>query len=150
MKVIFLKDIPGKGRRYDVKEVSDGYARNFLFANGAAKPATSAALKELEQLRVAREKENQELAKHINEMRRVLAERTLEFMLKSDEAGSVFGSVKKDDILSALRDQKLVGKERVEVVLEHSLKSFGEHTVKLRFPRGGETVEMKVVVRPEQ
>jgi large subunit ribosomal protein L9 len=149
MKVILTKDLPGKGKKYDVKEISDGYARNFLFARGFAEPATPAALHKLEALRAAREKEDRELEKRVEELRRTLRERTLEFTVKTDEAGSVFGSVKKDDILRALREQKLVGSERVEVELSHSLKTVGEHTVKLRFPRGGETVEFKVVIRPE-
>jgi large subunit ribosomal protein L9 len=149
MKVIFLKDIPGKAKRHDVKEVSEGYARNFLLPRGLAKPAIPAALAELEAQKAAREKENVERARQAEELARTLKERALEFTLKTDEAGSVFGSVKKDDILSALRAQKLIGKERVEVALEHPLKSFGEHTAHLRFPRGGEMVEVKVVVRPE-
>ncbi len=83
-------------------------------------------------------------------MRRVLAERAIEFSLKTDDAGSVFGSVTKDQILSALRDMKIVGKERAEVALEHPLKSFGEHMVKLRFPRGTDVLEVRVVVQPEE
>ncbi len=149
MKIILLKDIPGKGKKNDVKEISDGYARNFLFPRGLAKLVTPQTLKELEMLQAAKEKEGKELVKHLDAMRRVLAERAIELTLKTDDAGSVFGSVTKEDILSALRDAKLLGKERAEVVLEHPLKSFGEHMVKLRFPRGTDMLEVKVVVKPE-
>ncbi|MBM3257243.1 MAG: 50S ribosomal protein L9 [Candidatus Liptonbacteria bacterium] len=149
MKVIFLKDVPGRGRKNDVKEVSDGYARNFLLPNNLAKLATSGALKNLEGLKLEREKEDQELLKHIAELKRILKERTLEFKVKADEAGSVFGSVNKDQVLSALREQKLLGKERAEVELEHPLKTLGEHRVKIRFPRGGEMVEVKVSIKSE-
>ncbi len=150
MQIILLKDIPGKGKRHDVKEISDGYARNFLFPRGLAKLATPQALKELELLQVAKERHGKEFLQHIDAMRRTLAERTIEFTLKSDDAGSVFGSITKEQILSALRDAKLLGKERAEIVLEHPLKSFGEHVVKLRFPRGAEMLEVKVVVKPEE
>ena|SRR3989338_7429272 len=149
MKVIFLKDFPGRGKKYEVREVSDGYARNFLFVNGFAKLATPEALKELETLKISREKKDQELSKHIEALQQTLKDRTLEFTVRADEAGSIFGSVNKDQILSALREQKLVGKERAEVFLEHPLKTLGEHKVTLRFPRGGESVEVKVVVKPD-
>ena len=149
MKVVFLKDLPGRGKKYDVKEVSDGYARNFLFTNGFAKLATLAVLAELAALKASREKEDMELAKRVEEFARTLQSQALEFTLKTDAAGSVFGSVKKEDVLSALRDRKIVGKERVEVELPHPLKSFGEHVVQLRFPRGAGVMEIKVIVRPE-
>jgi len=149
MKIIFLKDLPGRGKKHDVKEVSDGYARNFLFVNGFAKLATSAALKELEILKNSREKEDKELEQHIKALQQTLKDRVLEFTVKADAAGSVFGSINKEQILSALRDQKLVGKERAEVVLEHPLKTLGEHKVVLRFPRGEGSVELKILVKAE-
>lgn len=149
MKIIFLKDLPGRGKKNEVKEVSDGYARNFLFVNGFAKLATSGALKELEVFRISREKEDQELNKHIEVLKQTLKDRTLEFTVKADEAGSVFGSINKEQILSALREQKLVGKERAEVLLEHPLKTLGEHKVALHFPRGGGSVELKVLLKAE-
>ncbi|MCR4328610.1 MAG: 50S ribosomal protein L9 [Patescibacteria group bacterium] len=149
MKVVFQKDVPGKGRKNEVKEISDGYARNFLFPRGIAKPATPAALNEVEAVHIAKEKEDRELAKHLDAIRNTLMERAITFTLKTDDAGSIFGSVTKDQILSELRNTKILGKERAEVILDHPLKSFGEHAVKIRFPRGGDFMEAKVIVTPE-
>ena len=149
MKVIFLQDVRNVGKKFDVKDVSDGYARNFLFPNNLAKLATPAAQKELEMLKSRTDKGEQEFKKRTEELLRVMNERTLEFFLKTDAVGSVFGSVNKEDILKALRDTGLVSKERVEVELERPLKEFGERKINIRF-RNGVEGEIRVIVRPQQ
>jgi large subunit ribosomal protein L9 len=149
MQVIFLKDVHGKGRRGDVKEVNDGYARNLLFPNKLAEPATGGALKKLEESKAGLAKENEELKKHVDELLRRINERALEFTLKSDKEGSVFGSVTKETILSALRDAGLVTKERVEIDIDRPIKAFGEYKIPLRF-RSGIAGELKILVRPEK
>lgn len=149
MKVIFLEDVKGIGRRRDVKEVSDGYARNFLFPNGLAKPATAGSLKELEKEKARSEKEDESLKKRLAEIARLLSDRHLEFSLRTDEKGGVFGSVSKEMILKGLRDANFVGKERVEIKLDHPLKELGEHFVDVDLKKGI-TAKLKVVLLPQQ
>lgn len=149
MKVILLADIGGMGKKYDVKDVSDGHARNLLLPKKLAKPATPQALKELGQLKAELEKENAELRKHLEELARQINESYLEFELKTDEKGSVFGSVTKGMILRAMREQNWLRKERVDILLEHPLKEFGEHKVAVDFKKGI-TAELKIIVRPQQ
>ncbi|OGY99639.1 MAG: 50S ribosomal protein L9 [Candidatus Liptonbacteria bacterium RIFCSPLOWO2_01_FULL_52_25] len=149
MKVIFLQDVRGKGKQGEVKEVPDGYARNMLFPNKLAELATGGALKKLEEAQVRYEKENEELKKHVDELLRKINERALEFTLKSDKEGSVFGSITKEAILTALRSAGLVTKERVEIDIDRPIKAFGEHKIPLRL-RGGITGELKILVRPEK
>ena len=60
MKVIFLEDVRNVGKKYDIKDVSDGYARNFLFPNKLAETATPEAIKKLESMKAAHEKEDKE------------------------------------------------------------------------------------------
>jgi len=149
MKAIFLQDVMGKGKRHDVKDVADGYARNFLFPNKLAKQATPAALNALAALKERVAKENEELQKHLGELARKIEETPLEFLLKTDEQGSVFGSVTKEMILEALREHGLMRAEQANVELERPLKDFGEHTVTLRFKRGI-AAQLKVIVRRQQ
>ena len=148
MKIILLKDVRGVGKKDDIKEVNDGYARNFLFVNGLAKPATDSAVKELEKRRNRKGENEAELIKHLKELARKINETSIEFTLKTDEKGSVFGSITKEGILKALREQKLVGKERIEIALDHPLKTIGTHRVKLNLKKGIEAT-LAVVVRGE-
>ncbi|HUZ92373.1 MAG TPA: 50S ribosomal protein L9 [Candidatus Paceibacterota bacterium] len=148
MKVILLQDKRGLGRKNEVKDVNDGYARNFLFPKNVAKPATPDALKEVAQCKAKSDKETAEFTKHVEGLKRTLADRTLEFQVRSDGAGSVFGSVNKEMILSALRDAKLVTTEHVEIDLDRPVKELGEKKIKLRFRNGAET-DLKIIVRPQ-
>jgi len=148
MKVILSQDVKGTGKKYDIKEVADGYARNFLLPNKLAEIATPSSLKELEIRKSETDKNKQEFKKRVEELLRQMNERALEFFLKTDEVGSVFGSVNKDAILKALRDAGLVTKERVEIELAHPLKEFGEHKIGIRF-RNGMSGEIKVTIQPQ-
>lgn len=147
MKIILIQDVRGVGKKNDVKEAADGYARNFLFPNGLAKPATPASLKELEIFKAGLAKEDAELMKHLEELARKLNEFSLEFRLKTDDIGSVFGSVTKEMILKGLRENHFVTKERVEIEIEHPIKKLGEHVVPVKLKKGI-TAELKVIVRP--
>jgi large subunit ribosomal protein L9 len=148
MKVILLENVKNVGSKYDVKDVSGGYARNFLFPNKLAKPATPGSLKELEALKSRFNKEETELKKHLEESARKMKETALEFYLKTDEEGSVFGSITKEAILKGMRDTGLTTKERVEIVLDHPIKELGERKLLVRLKKGVES-EIKIIVRPE-
>ena len=147
MKVIFLEDVRNVGRRYEVKDVADGYARNFLFPNKLAEPATPGALKKLEALKAAQEKDERELLARLHEIARTLKETKLEFELKADKTGAVFGSVNKESILKALRDHGFITKERVELELKYPIKEIGEHTVVVDLKKGVKA-ELRIVVKP--
>ena len=149
MKVILLQDIRGVGKKNDVKEVSDGYARNFLFQNNLAKAATPMNMKQLEALKSKLGKEETELKKHLEELSRKMKGISLEFMLKTDEAGSVFGSVTKEMILKSLRENHIVSTERVDITLAHPLKVFGEHKIGVELKKGVAS-ELKVILRPQK
>ena len=136
MKVILLEDVKKIGKRFDVKEVSDGYARNFLFPNGLADAATPSALKELEKKKAEMEKEDHELIKRLEEISRLIKDRALEFPVKAGENGEVFGSVNKEMILRGLRDSGLLRSERAEIKLERPLKELGVHNVEVDLKKG--------------
>jgi len=149
MKVILLEDIKNLGKKYDVKEVSIGYAKNYLFPNKLAKPATPEAVSQIENLKQKSKEKELELINHLKEIARIINERTIEFTLKTDKTGAIFGSVNKEMILKALREHKLITKERVDVLLDHPLKSLGEHKVKIDLKKGI-TAELKIIIKSEK
>jgi large subunit ribosomal protein L9 len=136
MKVIFLQDVRGVGRRHDVKNVSDGYARNFLFPNKLAETATDAALKKLGEVKAAHEAAETALVKKMEDMKRAMEDVTIQFSLKADKSGAPFASVNKDTILTALRDHKFITTERVGVELKYPIKEFGDHVVPVDLKKG--------------
>lgn len=149
MKVILLHDVRGAGKRFEVQEVAEGYARNLLFPRGLAKPATAAALRDLEKEKARLTKEDAELRKHLEEIARKIAETKLEFYLKADPKGGVFGSVTKEAILRAMRAHGLITKERAELVLPHPLKTLGEHALEVELKKGIRA-PLTVILRPQE
>ena len=148
MKVILSEDVRSLGKKHDVKDVSDGYARNFLFPNKLAEPATPGALKKLAAMKAKTSKNEEELKKRLEEIARKINDTALEFKLKTDKDGSVFGSVTKEQILNAMRDAKLIRSERVEIKLDRPIKEIGEHKIAVDMKKEV-GAELKVVVRPD-
>ncbi|RJQ30003.1 50S ribosomal protein L9 [Candidatus Parcubacteria bacterium] len=148
MRVILLQDVRSVGKRLEVKEVAEGYARNLLFPKGLAKAATPSALRDLEHERLALRKNEEETQKRLHSIAEEITRTALEFSLKTDEKGSVFGSVSKEAILKSLRDRGIVTKERVEIMLPHPLKELGEYTVQVDLKKGI-TARLRVVLRSQ-
>lgn len=136
MKVIFLKHVAGKGEKDQVKEVSDGYARNFLIPRGLAVQATP------ERLKAVAAKEKQSAAEDAATLKRIeeriahLKGKIIEFEVKTDDKGTVFGSITKEKIESALRAHGFSGQDRIEVELDHPIKQTGDREVAVRFHKG--------------
>lgn len=105
MKVVFLKDVKGKGKKGEIKEVAEGYARNFLIKNGYAKEATNQALSELQgQKRLAEKNAAVELqaAKDLKER---IEQLEVTIKAKSGEGGRLFGAVSTKQIAEALQKE---------------------------------------------
>ena len=136
MKVIFLDDVRNVGKKFDIKDVSDGYARNFLFPNKLAETATPEAIKKLESMKAAHEKEDKETLAQLEAVARKINETKIEFEVKTDKSGAVFGSVNKESILKALREHKLIGTERIDIDLKYPIKELGEYVVPIDLRKG--------------
>lgn len=95
MKVIFLKDVKGKGKKGEIKNVADGYANNFLLKNGLAKEATSANVATLEGQKKALDKQNAELLAEAQKLKEFLEkeETVVTIKAKAGEDGRLFGSI---------------------------------------------------------
>ena len=148
MKVIFQDDVRNVAKKFDVKDVSDGYARNFLFPNKLAEPATPGALKKLDAMRAEHDKNEADLLARLREIANKINTTKIGFTVKTDKSGAVFGSVNKESILKALREHQLVTTERVDIDLKYPLKEVGEYTVPLDLKKGV-TANLRVVVSAE-
>lgn len=138
MKVIFIKDLKGQGRKGDIKEVSDGYAKNFLISKGYAVVASVENKKILAKTLAENQKEDELNKKKANETKAKLEKEELVFMVKADDNGKVFGSVNTNQIADKLKelgysidknqiDNKKgiakLGNTKVEVVLYKDIKA---------------------------
>lgn len=146
MKVILLKDIPKIGKKYDIKEVADGYARNFLFANKLAEEATSNKINQIQTIKSNQEKDNQEKIENYKRLAKQMAGFKIEFTLKTD-GKSVFGAVNANDIVEKLKEKNIIiAPEQIKI--DKHLKEIGEHIIKIKFSSEVEA-ELKVVLKSE-
>ncbi|MBI4033933.1 MAG: 50S ribosomal protein L9 [Candidatus Brennerbacteria bacterium] len=142
MKVILLQDIRGVGKKHDVKDVSLGYARNFLLPKSLAEVATPPAFKKLMDMKAVEQEEKKKLAAVLEEKAREIKKLTLNFELKTGGKGEVFGSVTAKDIEEALADKGISG---VKTELSRPIKELGEKEVEVGLGEGIKT-KVKVVV----
>lgn len=147
MKVILLQDVQNVGRKNDVKDVSNGYARNFLFPQNLAKPATEMAIKILAAKKERAEKEKSEEHQKYKALAEKLKSLALLFRVKMGGKGRAFGSVTAVKIRDALKKQG-VEVQKDWVLLAESIKTTGEKVVKIKFPNDIIS-EVKIVVEAE-
>jgi len=146
MKVFLLQDVANLGRKNEIKEVSDGFARNFLFPKKLAVPVDQKILnfkKELER----KEKQKLEMLKNLAQQ---LENQSLVFKLKVGSQNEVFGSVTKEQISKALLAAGLIkDEEKIEVLLEKPIKSLGEHRVEINLSQNIRS-KIKIVIQPTE
>ena len=104
MKVILLKDVAKLGRMFDVKEVADGYARNFLFPKGLAEPATPGAVSRIEKQKIVEGAKIEARETALGVELESLAETPVTITLKANEAGHLFAGLKQEGLLQLLRE----------------------------------------------
>ena len=129
MKVILLQDVKGKGKKGQMIEVSDGYARNFMLPKKLATEATADAINTMRmndkatQERIAREKaEALDMSKKIREL-------TVVVTAKGGGAGRLFGSITNQEIADALKAKSGIALDKRKIVLSDPIKSVGTYTV---------------------
>lgn len=145
MKIILLKDVQKIGKRGDIKEVSDGYAKNLLIPQKLAAVATANILNKIEkETKEAEKKAQEELAK-LKEMADKLNGFEVKVPLKMGEDGKPFGSITVIKIVSALKKAGF-DIEKSQVDLEENIKSMGVRDVKLKF---GHNIETTIKVSAE-
>ncbi|GHO52799.1 50S ribosomal protein L9 [Ktedonobacter sp. SOSP1-85] len=132
MKVILLKDVQGLGKAGDLKEVANGYARNYLLPQQVAAAATPSLLSNRTQ-RIAAEKRKQE---KLEETNRQLAERlgqvSLTFKARVGTQGRLYGSITSQDIAAALRDAEKLTVDRRTIELAEPIRALGTFQVPVK------------------
>ena len=130
MKVIFLKDVKGQGKKDDIKEVKDGYAENFLIKNGYAIKYSSRSKEILDNQIEDRNEKEKELIKECEGIKKKLESKTYTFKVKSGKEGKVFGSVSSKQISDELNKQGFKI-DKKKILLDDVLTSLGYHNVKI-------------------
>lgn len=133
MKVILTKDVPSLGQKNDLKEVNDGYARNFLLPQGLAILATPGALKTWELQKTKREQTAAEDLKRTEEVIKQIDGYELEIAAKANEEGTLYKGIDGPAILAALKSKGFAVGNATAQLAEH-LKTVGEYEVVLEFP----------------
>ena len=129
MKVILLQDVKGKGKKGQMLEVSDGYARNFMLPKKLAIEATADAVNTMRMNdKAAAEKAAKERAEAL-EISRKLREMTLTVTAKGGGAGRLFGSVTNQEIADALKAKSGIALDKRKIVVSDPIKSVGTYTV---------------------
>ncbi|WVP33610.1 50S ribosomal protein L9 [Bacillus licheniformis] len=132
MKVIFLQDVKGKGKKGEVKNVADGYAHNFLIKKGLAVEATSANISALEGQKKKEKKEAAEELKSAKELKKQLEEITVKLSAKSGEGGRLFGSVTSKQIADALQKGHQLKVDKRKIELNDAIRSLGYTNVPVK------------------
>lgn len=127
MKVIFLEDVKGKGKKGEVKNVADGYAQNYLIKNGLAKEATNSSVSALQGQKKAEDKKAQEQLDEANKLKAFLeAEETvITVKAKSGEDGRLFGSVTSKQVADQLNKQYKVKLDKRKIDLKEPIRALG-------------------------
>ena len=148
MRIILLQDIENVGKKYEIKEVADGYARNFLIPKGLAKPATEEALKWLETQKEIEAKKAEEELKKVQEKATAIDGQEIIISVKIGEEGQLFESITSQKISEKLKE---IGFEikKTQIDLIEPIKELGEYLIKIKFEHNLEA-EIRVIVIEEK
>jgi len=151
MKIILLKEIKGLGKKSDVKEVSEGYAKNFLIKNNLAKMAKESDIKELKIKKDSLEAENNKIKEELNKFAGEIVKQEFVFYPKTGKNNELFNSINKNNIEEEIFKkipEKYKDKIKIKIELEKPLKSLGEYDINVDFnpPAGGRNIKAKIKV----
>ena len=134
MKVIFLQDVKGKGKKGDVNEVPNGYSQNFLLKNNLAKEANKSSIRQLAGQKKAQEKQEAEILEEAKELKGFLEkeETVVELKAKAGEDGRLFGSIPSKQIAEGLNKQYKVKLDKRKIELNNPIRTLGYTNVPVK------------------
>jgi large subunit ribosomal protein L9 len=132
MKVILRSDIADVGKRGDICDVADGYARNYLFPKGLAMVATDGAVNQAASMRRSRDLRDAQDRSAAEEVARTLVPRVITVKAKAGTGGRLFGSVTANDVVEAVEAQTGIVLDRRKVHLDEPIKETGSHAVQVK------------------
>ena len=145
MKVLLIKDVKSLGKKGEIKEVKDGYGQNFLIGKGMAKLATPDVVEKWKAEQARMEQELKDTLARFAKEKVALGEKNVVIKKKLAPAG-IQGSVGKDDIAKAIKEQMDIEIDKKIVELKKALKTVGEHKVDIKLGHGiHATVTVEVV-----
>ncbi len=147
MKIILLKDVKKIGKKYEVKDVADGYALNMLIPNGLAIPATSGNVNMIEVKKkgdmLETAKTEAEMQKALNEIKNI----SIEMSGKVNDKGHLFAGIHKAEISEAVKKQKGLNILPDHLVLEKPIKEVGEHAITVKI--NDREATFKLIIKAE-
>jgi large subunit ribosomal protein L9 len=132
MKVILLKDVKGTGKKGEVKEVSDGYARNFLLPKKVAVIADNTAMKELNEKNKSIENKAQKEYEAAVELGKKMEEMNIVIYSKAGDGGRLFGSITSKDIAEQLKKQHNIEVDKRKILLDEPIRVLGSRFVEIK------------------
>lgn len=148
MKVVLLEDVKSLGRKDDIVNVSDGYARNYLFPKNLAAEATPGKLNEISEKKKTMENKKKKELEEAKALAKNLNNREVIVKTKAGSSGKLFGSITGKDIADMIKSQLKIQVDKKKIVLDDAIKSLGSHQVEIKiYPEI--TAKIKVVVTEE-
>ena len=144
MKVIFLADVKGQGKKGESKEVSEGYARNFLLPRGLVSIATDGNVKMLDQQKKSEQRKKDEEKAKAEVLAAKLSEMNLQIKGKAGDAGRLFGAITNKQIAEALAEKSIIV-DKKKIVLDEPLRTLGTSEVMIRL-HSAVTAKLKVQI----
>ena len=145
MKVIFLKDVKGKGKKGEVKNVADGYAHNFLLKQGLAVEANPSNVSSLNAQKKKEEKLAAEELAEAKQLKAKIDEITVELTAKSGEGGRLFGSITSKQIAEELQKKYSIKIDKRKIELEDAIRTLGVTKVPVKlYPDVTATLDVHV------
>ena len=148
MKIILLQDVKALGKKGEIVNVNDGYARNFILPKKLGLEATGKNLNDLKLQKANEEKVAQQILDEAKELGKKLEAGKVELAIKIGEGGRAFGSVSSKEVAVAVKEQMGYDIDKKKIQLKDALKTLGTHTVPVKLhPKV--TAELKVIVTEE-
>lgn len=145
MKVILLQDVKAHGKKGEIVEVSDGYAKNFLFTKKLAVEANTKNLNELKLQKANDAKNAAKLLADAKEMAELLATKQVVVKLKTGEGGRTFGSISSKEIAQEAKTQQNLDIDKKKIQLDDPIKAIGTYDVSIKLhPQVTGTLKVKV------
>jgi len=145
MRIILLDNIEKLGGKYEIKDVADGYARNFLIPKKLAKLADENSIKWAEEMQKEREEKAKEELEKVGEIVSKIDGEEIEIPVKVGEKDQLFKKISEKDIIKALKEEVNYEIKKNQVKLEKPIEKLGEYPVKVKFGHNLEA-EIKIIV----
>ena len=145
MKVIFLQDVKGSGKKGEIKNVADGYARNMPLPKGYAVEATAANINKLEGAQASAQHKIDVDVQAAKDAAAKIKGKRVDIVAKAGSNGKLFGSVTAGNVADALSEQLGVKVDKKKIVLSTDIKNFGSYTATIKLYNGiSETIDVEV------